>query len=173
MSRRLLELTKVKDRISKGILPKGTKSLENLVGMPCSYFQCYREVMDGGMRAGWILKAISRSDNYSSNYFHSICIIEQLHTENINHRYKETVNNINHTMHKNLSWENPNSGKNQPQSFLGRILSNKYNIKLWFLRATQQQETLANRLSMSMPSTRDKWLSLRLANTRKRCTSLV
>ena len=64
---------------------------------------------------------------------HSICIIEQLHIENINHKYKETINNDNHinnTMHKNLSWENPNSGKTQQQLSLEEILSNKYNDKL-------------------------------------------
>jgi len=27
----------------------GTKSLESLMGTPYSYFQCYREMMDGGI----------------------------------------------------------------------------------------------------------------------------
>jgi len=51
MATRLLDLTKVKDRITREILPKGTKEPRRTLFGCLNYIHlCYREVKDGGMK---------------------------------------------------------------------------------------------------------------------------
>jgi len=69
----------------------------------------------------WILMLFPDLIIIHLRLIHSICIIEQLHTENFNHRYNITVEKIQPHHAQDLPRENPNSGKNPTTTFLRRI----------------------------------------------------